>query len=61
MHPTNKHQNTESNTCFYCLFVFVFSRATPMAYGGSQARGPIRAISVGLHQSHSNTGPELCL
>ena len=29
--------------------------ATPAAYGGSQARGPIRAIAAGLHQSHSNT------
>ena len=38
----------------FCLFVF--SRATPMANGGSQARGPIRAVATGLHQSHSNTG-----
>ena len=25
-----------------------------MAYGGSQARGLIRAVSAGLHNSHSN-------
>ena len=25
-----------------------------MAHGGSQARGPIGAVAVGLHQSHSN-------
>ena len=29
-----------------------------MAYGGSQARGPIGAVDTGLHQSHSNTGSE---
>ena len=27
-----------------------------MAYGGSQARGLIRAVAAGLHQSHSNVG-----
>ena len=44
---------------FIYLFVcFVFSRATPMAYGGSQARGLIRAIAAGLYQSHSNAGSE---
>ena len=34
-----------------CLFVYLFIclfRATPMAYGGSQARGPIRAVANGL-------------
>jgi len=41
---------------FFCLFVF--SRAAPMAYGGSQARSLIRAVAAGLHQSHSNTGSE---
>ena len=35
---------------FVCLF-----RATPVAYGGSQARGLIRTLAAGLHQSHSNT------
>ena len=30
----------------------------PMAYGGSQARGPVGAIAIGLHQSHSNAGSE---
>jgi len=30
--------------------------AAPVAYGGSQARGPIRAIAASLHQSHSNAG-----
>ena len=34
---------------FFCLF-----RAAPLAYGGSQARGPVGAVASGLYQSHSN-------
>ena len=41
---------------YFCLFAF--SRATPVAYGDSQARGLIGAVSAGLHQSHNNTGSE---
>ena len=29
-------------------------RAEPMVYGSSQARGPIRAATAGLHHRHSN-------
>ena len=29
-----------------------------MAYGGSQARGQIRATAAGLHHSHSNSQAE---
>ena len=43
----------------FCLFAF--SRAAPVAYGGSQARGRIGAVAAGLHQSHSNLGSELRL
>ena len=43
------------------FYFFVFSRAAPMACGGSQARGPIRAVAAGLHHSHSNMGSEWCL
>ena len=32
-----------------------FFRAAPVAYGGSQARGQIRALAPGLQYSHSNT------
>ena len=35
-----------------------FFRATPKAYGSSQARGPIRAVATGLHHAHSNAGSE---
>ena len=31
-------------------------RATPIAYGSSQAMGQIRAVAAGLHQTHSNVG-----
>ena len=42
---------------FYYLLLFYFCpfRATPMAYGSAQARGPIGAVAVSLHHSHSNT------
>ena len=43
----------------FCLFAY--SRAPPTAYGGSQARGQIRAVVAGLHHSHSNMGSELRL
>ena len=38
-----------------------FFGATPVAYGGSQARGRVGAAAAGLHHSHSNTGSEPCL
>ena len=48
-------------TLTFILFYFCFFRATPVAYGSSQARGLIRAIAAGLHYSHSNARSELCL
>ena len=36
------------------FFFLIFFRAAPMAYGGSQARGPVGAMAAGLH--HSNSG-----
>ena len=42
-------------------FKSFFFRAPPTAYGGSQARGLIRAIATGLHHSHSNSGSKPCL
>ena len=35
------------------LFFVLFFRATPVAYGCSQARGRIGAVAAGLHHSHS--------
>ena len=40
------------------VVVVAISWAAPAAYGGSQARGPIRAVATGLRQSHSNVGSE---
>ena len=39
---------------YFCLFAF--SRATPAAYGGSQARDLIGDVATSLCHSHSNTG-----
>ena len=41
---------------FFFFFVFLSFRAAPTAYGGSQARGPFRAVAAGLHHSHSHVG-----
>ena len=41
---------------FVCLFCLL--RASPMAYGGSQARGLIRAVADGHSHSHSNARSE---
>ena len=43
---------------FFFFWLFGFSRAAPVAYGGSQAKGLIGAVAAGLHQSHSNTRSE---
>ena len=43
-------------TFFVCFF-----RAAPAAYGGSQAKGQIRAVAAGLHHSHSNADSKPCL
>ena len=52
------------NEGVFCFFVFVFVfpsllfRVTSMAYGGSQAGGPVGATAAGLTHSHSNAGSE---
>ena len=43
---------------FFFFRLFAISRATSVAYGGSQARGLIGAVAAGLHHSHSNMGAE---
>ena len=43
---------------YFFVFVFDLFRAAPAAYGGSQARGLIRAVVAALCQSHSNSGSE---
>ena len=41
---------------FFFFFWSCLFRATPKAFGGSQARGQTGAIAAGLHYSHSNCG-----
>ena len=50
-----------SQIYFFILFFLYFSRAAPVSYGGSEARGLIGAVVAGLCQSHSNGGSEPCL
>ena len=52
--------NNNYNAISFYVFILCF-RATPAAYGSSQARGWIRATSAGLHHTHSNTGSKPCL
>ena len=40
----------------FVLSFFAFSRAVPMAYGGSQVRSLIGAVAADLHQGRSNAG-----
>ena len=40
------------------LLLFLLFKAAPMAYGGSQARGPIGATAASLHHSQSNSRSE---
>ena len=44
---------------FYFIFcLFAFSRAAPVAYGDSQARGLIGVVAISLRQSHGNAGSD---
>ena len=47
------------NKLFYFILFFLFQGHTA-AYGGSQARGRIRATAAGLHHSHSNARSKPC-
>ena len=56
------HKSEPSHFVVFLLLLFFlfwfFFRATPVAYGSSQARGGIGAAAAGLHHSHSNVGSE---
>ena len=45
----------------FILISFCLFRGTPMAYGGSQARGLIRAVASSLCHCHSSARSKLCL
>ena len=59
--PHNLLSNQDNFFCLFLFLFFCFFRATPVAYGGSRARGQIGAAPAGLHHSHSNLGSESCL
>ena len=47
---------------FYLLiYLFWLFRAAPAAYGGSQVRGLIGAVAIGLCHIHSNARSKPCL
>ena len=50
--------NTCFNLAYYYYNYFVFFRASPTAYGGSQAKGQIGAETTCLHHSHSKARSE---
>ena len=49
------------NSIFFSFFFLFFLRTAPVAFGGSQARGRIRAAVAGLHHRHSNARSEMLL
>ena len=51
------HVSAFSFFFFLFFFFFFFFRATPAAYGGSQARGQIGAAATGLY--HSSQQPQI--
>ena len=52
--PTHIYTYFRDTLFFYFYFYFCPFRATPVAYGSSQARDPVKAAAAGLHLSHSN-------
>ena len=55
MYPFHLHYQMHfHNTASNIHLQMFFFRATPTAYGGSQARGQIRAVAASLQHSHSN-------
>ena len=57
----NIYMNGQVHLNFFFFCLFVFSRAAPTAYGGSQASGRIGPVAAGLRHSHSTTGSGLRL
>ena len=51
-------QDSLSSVPFILFLFFGLFRAALVAYGSSQARGPVEAVAAGLHHSHSHAGSE---
>ena len=56
--PGHAHRMTWNPFSFSFLVFLSLFRATPTAFGGSQARGLIGTVAADLPQSHSNAGSE---
>ena len=56
-----EHVGDKKRVFFFFFCLFVFFRAAPAAYGGTQARGGIGAVATVLRQSYRNSGSEPCL
>ena len=48
-----------ANGIIIIIIIISLFRATPAAYGGSQARVLIRAVAAGLHHSNARSEPHL--
>ena len=61
--PKHCHREIESSCglAFFFFFFFGLFRAISTAFGGSQARGRIGAVTACLRHSHSHVGSEPCL
>ena len=53
--PQPQEQQIPVTVLVFFFGLFAFPRATPVAYGGSQTRGLIRAVAASLNHSHSNS------
>ena len=49
--------NPQNERVAVYIYLLLF-RAAPEAYGGSKARGPIGALTTGLHHSNSYAGSQ---
>ena len=61
MSHDNIELGSEQMGGIFFIFIFCLFRASHMAYGSSQARGPIGAAATDLRHSYSNTGSKLYL
>ena len=56
-HPKAHALPSPSHSYNLSFLFFAFSRAAPAAYGGSQARGLIRAVAAGLRTATATPDP----
>ena len=59
--PSGTQKSPSGSWKMFLFLLFLPLGAAPTVYGGSQARGQIRAAAASLHHSHSNTGSKLHL